>query len=386
MTFRGRDGPLRVTNPEPRDPLFAALIKAAGEVGIAHNPDYNGARQDGIAMSQATIANGRRMSTARCYLDPIRQRAKPAHRDRRVDRGCDARRQALHRRALFRRRRGARGPRCARGRGQRRHDQLAAAAGAVRHRPTRAPARSRDRRCAMPCRASARTCATITRRAPAGLVGAKGITFNDRGRGLGLVHQALRYCCSARACWHGGGADARLRPLPRRPGGAGSAAGLGAHADRAGTEGAEDLPPIRRDVLRASDAAGKQGAHPHHRGRSAPAARHQLQLPVVADRRGAHRARDPHRPRRHDRAGDGPDAGDGDRTRHRRGRPTTKSSTGSDGWRRRPTIRSAPARWARTRWRWSTTSCACAASRGCGSPMPRSCRRSPRATPTRRRS
>src|SRR4051812_21704727 len=73
-TFRGRDGPLRVTNPEPRDPIFAALIKAAGEVGIPHNPDYNGATQDGIAMSQATISRGRRMSTARCYLDPIRNR------------------------------------------------------------------------------------------------------------------------------------------------------------------------------------------------------------------------------------------------------------------------------------------------------------------------
>jgi choline dehydrogenase len=73
--FRGHDGPLRVTNPEPRDPLYAALIRAAGEVGIAHNPDYNGARQDGIAMSQATIASGRRMSTARCYLDPVRGRA-----------------------------------------------------------------------------------------------------------------------------------------------------------------------------------------------------------------------------------------------------------------------------------------------------------------------
>src|ERR1700709_1419087 len=72
--FRGREGPLRVTNPEPRDPLFAALIKAAAEVGIVHNRDYNGARQDGIAMSQATIAAGRRMSTARCYLDPIRKR------------------------------------------------------------------------------------------------------------------------------------------------------------------------------------------------------------------------------------------------------------------------------------------------------------------------
>ncbi|MBM86426.1 MAG: choline dehydrogenase, partial [Rhodospirillaceae bacterium] len=30
--------------------------------------------QDGIAMSQATIARGRRMSTAHCYLDPIRHR------------------------------------------------------------------------------------------------------------------------------------------------------------------------------------------------------------------------------------------------------------------------------------------------------------------------
>ena len=72
--FRGRDGPLRVTNPQPRDTLFATLIKAAGEVGIPHNPDYNGATQDGIAMSQATIAAGRRMSTARCYLEPIRKR------------------------------------------------------------------------------------------------------------------------------------------------------------------------------------------------------------------------------------------------------------------------------------------------------------------------
>src|SRR6195952_2959993 len=39
-TLRGRDGPLRVTNPEPRDPLFAALIKAAAQVGIMHARDY----------------------------------------------------------------------------------------------------------------------------------------------------------------------------------------------------------------------------------------------------------------------------------------------------------------------------------------------------------
>ena len=33
-------------------------------------------------------------------------------------------------------------------------------------------------------------------------IGAKGITFNDRGRGLGLVGQALRYALlRRRACW-----------------------------------------------------------------------------------------------------------------------------------------------------------------------------------------
>ncbi|HTI79999.1 MAG TPA: GMC family oxidoreductase N-terminal domain-containing protein, partial [Acetobacteraceae bacterium] len=68
--FRGRDGPIHVTNPPPRLPLLATLIAAAGQVGIPHNPDYNGATQDGIAMSQASIAAGRRMSTAKCYLDP----------------------------------------------------------------------------------------------------------------------------------------------------------------------------------------------------------------------------------------------------------------------------------------------------------------------------
>ena len=71
--FRGRNGPLRVTNPEP-NALLARIIEAAGQVGIRHNPDYNGASQDGIAMSQATIASNRRQSTAHCYLEPARFR------------------------------------------------------------------------------------------------------------------------------------------------------------------------------------------------------------------------------------------------------------------------------------------------------------------------
>ena len=50
------------------------MSKEPGALQIEHNPDYNGAHQDGIAMSQATISGGRRMSTANCYLDPIRNR------------------------------------------------------------------------------------------------------------------------------------------------------------------------------------------------------------------------------------------------------------------------------------------------------------------------
>ena len=72
--FRGRDGPLRVTYPDEKGPLYDALVEAAGQVGIPQVSDYNGATQEGISLSQATIASGRRMSTAHCYLDPIKNR------------------------------------------------------------------------------------------------------------------------------------------------------------------------------------------------------------------------------------------------------------------------------------------------------------------------
>ena len=73
--FRGRGGPLKVTESNESGPIYDALIKAAGEVGIGYTKDYNGAAQDGIGMTQATIRKGRRMSTAFCYLDPARSRA-----------------------------------------------------------------------------------------------------------------------------------------------------------------------------------------------------------------------------------------------------------------------------------------------------------------------
>jgi choline dehydrogenase len=73
--FRGRDGILKVTHtPRHKVPLLELMIEAAGKIGLPYNPDQNGATQEGIGMSQVTIAKGRRQSTAYCYLDPARSR------------------------------------------------------------------------------------------------------------------------------------------------------------------------------------------------------------------------------------------------------------------------------------------------------------------------
>ena len=72
--FRGRNGPLTITDTPERGRLYESLIAAAAAHGIDQAADYNGAVQDGITMSQTTIHKGRRMSTARCYLDPVRRR------------------------------------------------------------------------------------------------------------------------------------------------------------------------------------------------------------------------------------------------------------------------------------------------------------------------
>jgi len=71
---RGASGPLRVGEVPDDNPLFDALFAAAGHLGHKRNPDYNTEDQEGIVKTQTTIHNGRRMSTAHCYLEPARAR------------------------------------------------------------------------------------------------------------------------------------------------------------------------------------------------------------------------------------------------------------------------------------------------------------------------
>ena len=80
--WRGRGGPITVTNANHEDPLSQAFIAACIECGIANNPDYNGAEFEGVSPLQYSIRNGRRWSTARAYLDPARSRSNLTIRTR----------------------------------------------------------------------------------------------------------------------------------------------------------------------------------------------------------------------------------------------------------------------------------------------------------------
>lgn len=72
--YRGGSGPLSVSNSRVRHPLTDIFVKAGVEVGLAYNPDPNGANQEGIGLIQATQSGGWRHSTARAYLHPAKRR------------------------------------------------------------------------------------------------------------------------------------------------------------------------------------------------------------------------------------------------------------------------------------------------------------------------
>jgi len=73
--LRGGAGPLYVRRTKQMDPLYEAYIEAGVAAGHPHTPDYNGAQQEGFAICQWTIRNGRRASTAAAYLRPALRRA-----------------------------------------------------------------------------------------------------------------------------------------------------------------------------------------------------------------------------------------------------------------------------------------------------------------------
>ncbi len=72
--LRGADGPIGVTRVAMQLEVVDDFIAAAQEAGHPMNADYNGERQQGVAVGQVSQRKGLRSSTARGYLAPVRNR------------------------------------------------------------------------------------------------------------------------------------------------------------------------------------------------------------------------------------------------------------------------------------------------------------------------
>ncbi|AMB59361.1 GMC family oxidoreductase [Microterricola viridarii] len=69
--LRGHDGPLDVTDTFELEPIQAAIIEAAVQGGLEHNPDYNGQSLDGVSQQQLTIRDGQRLNSYMAYVKPV---------------------------------------------------------------------------------------------------------------------------------------------------------------------------------------------------------------------------------------------------------------------------------------------------------------------------
>ncbi len=72
--YHGTSGPLNVEDRVYTHPLVDAWVDSAAGFGMARNPDFNGATQDGAGLYQVTCKGGRRWSTDKAYIEPARSR------------------------------------------------------------------------------------------------------------------------------------------------------------------------------------------------------------------------------------------------------------------------------------------------------------------------
>ena len=72
--FHGSDGPLKVADLQAPHALAKAFLDAAKTCGHPYNADLNGPQIDGFGYVQATQSKGWRCSSARAFIDPVRNR------------------------------------------------------------------------------------------------------------------------------------------------------------------------------------------------------------------------------------------------------------------------------------------------------------------------
>jgi choline dehydrogenase len=72
--FHGVGGPMDVTDLHPPNPASEAFVDSALQAGFAANDDFNANEQDGAGLFQVTVKDGKRVSTATSFLNPIKNR------------------------------------------------------------------------------------------------------------------------------------------------------------------------------------------------------------------------------------------------------------------------------------------------------------------------
>ncbi|AGI74371.1 choline dehydrogenase BetA [Octadecabacter arcticus 238] len=73
--LRGDDGPICVTRPKlETSSLAAAFVSAGGEAGYPLLSDFNASEQEGFGPVERSTFGGKRWSTSRAYLNPVRDR------------------------------------------------------------------------------------------------------------------------------------------------------------------------------------------------------------------------------------------------------------------------------------------------------------------------
>ena len=74
IPFHGGSGPLKVSDIGAKHELIEAFIDGAQQTGVPRTDDFNGATQEGAGYYQLNTHRGWRVSTAKAYLAPARQR------------------------------------------------------------------------------------------------------------------------------------------------------------------------------------------------------------------------------------------------------------------------------------------------------------------------
>ncbi|KIQ05352.1 MULTISPECIES: GMC family oxidoreductase N-terminal domain-containing protein [Pseudomonas] len=75
LLYHGTQGELLVDKPRDPNPLSRIYIRAAEQLGLRQNDDFNGGTLEGVGIYNVTQKNAKRLSSYRAFVHPVRERS-----------------------------------------------------------------------------------------------------------------------------------------------------------------------------------------------------------------------------------------------------------------------------------------------------------------------